>query len=110
MHNPLKLIDRVLIGVGLYVLIPFIYIARYVHPAADDYAFALKFTDHSFIQVFTDRYLHWSGRYMMHILYWFNPTRYHSLLAYRGFAILIIITLVLVIIKAAKQNLALAVS
>src|SRR5882724_958466 len=90
--------NRLLIASGIYVLIPFLYIARYNRPCADDYVYGLRFPKYSISEVVKQEYLNWSGRYFSRIIYKFNPAGYHSLSDYRLFSILLILLFVITIL------------
>lgn len=79
--------NRLLTAVGIYVLIPFLYISRYVHPSADDFMHALDWPRYGFGEIVKKICLEWSGRYFSQIIYKYNPTVYHSLPGYRLFSI-----------------------
>ena len=86
-----RMVNNVLIIAGIYVLLPFLYIARYDHPSADDYSYSITFSAQGLLHTFRESYLFWSGRYFSHVISWFNPTRYHSLGYYRLFAVCLIL-------------------
>jgi len=96
-------VNRLLIISGIYVLLPFLYITRYDHPSADDYGFAIWFSQNGFVHMFKQQYLHWGGRYMLPILYTFNPTESPSLVPYRFFAegvILLFVAAVVLMVRS----------
>lgn len=76
-------INVLLIMSGIYVLLPFIYITRYDYPSADDYGFAIFFSQHGLLHMIKQQYLGWGGRYLLPVLYRLNPTVAHSLAGYR---------------------------
>jgi hypothetical protein len=78
-----KTVNSLLIISGIYVLLPFLYITRYDYPSADDYGFAIWFSQHGLLHMIKQQYLGWGGRYLLAILYRLNPTVAHSLLGYR---------------------------
>ncbi|HXB08150.1 MAG TPA: DUF6056 family protein [Puia sp.] len=92
------MLNRILLIAGIYVLLPFLYIARFNHPCADDYAYGQEFPKHSFTDVVKQEYFKWSGRYFSRVIYKFNPTGYHSLKDYRLFSVLLILLFAAVII------------
>ncbi len=47
----------------VFTLLPFLYIAQYNHPAADDFCYARKVNHLGFLATQIDHWLTWSGRY-----------------------------------------------
>ena len=85
-----KVIFAILLLSGLYALLPFVFLARYDHPSADDYGYALQLPTHGLWHMVTDYYFNWTGRYSIAFIYWFSPVNYHSLAQYRIFPVLMI--------------------
>jgi hypothetical protein len=83
-----------LVATGIYVLLPFFLIAQYNQPSADDYSGAVRDAHQTFSAVFWDTYLHWSGRYFATLVARINPLLFHSLVAYRWYAVLLIVAFV----------------
>jgi len=98
-----KTVNGLLILSGIYVLLPFLYITRYDHPSADDYGFAIWFSQNGFIHMFKQQYFHWGGRYMLPIVYNFNPTEIHSPVPYRLFAEGVILLFVAVVVLTVRS-------
>ncbi len=76
-----------IIATGIYALLPFIIIAQYNYPSADDFAGAVRDAQHGFAFVIRDTYLHWSGRYFATAVARVNPLLYHSFAAYKWYAV-----------------------
>lgn len=88
---PNKSFYNILIISGIYVLLPFLYLARYDHPSADDYVYSVNFSKYSLWDIVRQDYFNMSGRYLSRFIYWFDPTRYHSLRDYRIASIIMIL-------------------
>ena len=83
-----------IIAAGVYALLPFVIIAQYNYPCADDFAGAVRDAQHSFLFVLRDSYMHWSGRYFAIAVARVNPLLYHSFAAYHGYAIMLLMAFV----------------
>jgi hypothetical protein len=86
-----KFILGILLLSGLYALLPFVYLARYDHPSADDYVYVVQLQARGLWQMMTHYYFHWTGRYSLAFIYWFSPVNFHSLAQYRIFPVIMII-------------------
>ncbi|WP_431213959.1 DUF6056 family protein [Puia sp. P3] len=103
-----KTIYNILIISAGYVLLPFLYIARYDHPSAEDFLYSVEFSKHGIWYVVKQDYLNWSGRYLSRIIWWLTPTRYHSLQDYRiaaGLMILLFAGSVIIMIRGLTRGL-----
>ncbi|NDK54608.1 DUF6056 family protein [Pontibacter fetidus] len=84
--------NRILIAVGLYTLLPFLILAFYSHPQADDFSFAVRDRELDYLTVFQQYYNYWTGRYFSTItLFRINPMIWGSLSVYRLSSILLLI-------------------
>jgi len=96
--NKRSLLYWLITAAGIYALLPFILIAPYNHPAADDFGGAVRDAHKSFTSVFTDTYLHWSGRYFATVIARINPLLYHSFTAYKWYAVVLLAAFVTALI------------
>lgn len=100
---PKRSIYNILIISGIYVLLPFLYLTRYNHPSADDYGYSVNFSKHSLWYIIRQDYFNMSGRYLSRIIYWFNPTRYHSIRDYRIASVFIILLFTTTVVFLARS-------
>ena len=96
--NKMKLLYWLLIAAGVYALLPFLLIAPFNQPAADDYVGAVRDAHQSFATVFTNTYMHWSGRYFATVIARINPLLYHSTTAYKWYAVILLAAFVTALI------------
>lgn len=82
-----------LIGIGLYSLLPFLLLTLYIHPTADDFSFAIRDTSLDFFTAQLVYYLNWSGRYFGTAMGRVNPLTFDSLVMYKLYAFLLLLLL-----------------
>lgn len=83
-----------LITIGLYTLLPFLLLTQYIHPAADDFSFAVRDKQLDYLTVLEQYYLNWTGRYFSTItLFRINPMIYNSVVAYKLYALVLLLLL-----------------
>lgn len=87
----------------LYAITPFLWLARYNQPAADDYYSAVRDAKTGFIPVLKDIYQHWSGRYFAVLVSRLNPLLFHSAAAYKWYAVILILLIIMAIFLLVKQ-------
>ncbi len=86
-----NIISWAMIGLGVYTLLPFLFISQYNQPSADDFYFAVRDTNNNFLTVLKSAYFGWTGRYFNTLVLRLNPLLYHSFGAYKTYSIIIII-------------------
>ena len=67
----------------LCALSPYLYISQFAHPIADDYGFAVRSMNYSFIENLTYLFFNMGGRYTTNALILLNPLAFHSLTLYK---------------------------
>jgi len=80
-----------MIAAGVYALLPYLLIAPYNQPAADDFSGAVRDVHQGLSAVFVDTYTHWSGRYFATLVARINPLLYHSYAAYKWYAVVLLV-------------------
>lgn len=94
-------ISTLLIAIGIYTLLPFLFLHFYNHPSADDFSFAVRDREMNYLSVLLEYYMNWTGRYFSTITFFrINPMIYGSLNLYKFYSLanmflLIINTLIL---------------
>ena len=101
--TPANKLYNVIILAGVYVIAPFLLISVYIQPAGDDYFSAVRDEHTAFIPVLQDSYLHWSGRYFAIAISRINPLLFHSVVAYKWYAAILIILFVKVLFILVRQ-------
>ena len=86
-----KMVYWLIIAGGIYTILPFLLIARYNQPSADDFAGAVRDGHYTFLWVLKDSYLHWSGRYFANVVARANPLLHHSFVGYKWYAVLLLV-------------------
>jgi len=94
---------NILLLAGLYVVAPFLWLAKYNQPAADDYYSAVRDAHTGFIPALKDIYLHWSGRYFAVLISRINPLLFHSAAAYKWYAVVLIVLFITALLLLIKQ-------
>lgn len=89
--NPLATKYIFLILALIISLFPFIYLAQYNHPAADDFCYSSKSTYLGFMVTQIDHWLTWSGRYTATALLSFFTVDLNDLSWYRIFPVFLFI-------------------
>ena len=80
----------ILLGIGIYTLLPFLLLTIYNHPAADDFSFAVRDRTLDYFTVMQQYYFNWTGRYFSTItLFRINPMIFDALGIYKLFAALL---------------------
>ncbi|MHC2992461.1 hypothetical protein OB13_13020, partial [Pontibacter sp. HJ8] len=79
-----------LIGIGLYSLLPFLLLTLYIHPTADDFSFAIRDTSLDFLTAQLVYYLNWSGRYFGTAIVRLSPLTFDSMVVYKLYAFLLL--------------------
>ncbi len=98
-----KLLCWLLIGAGLYTLFPFLYLARYNQPAADDFILAVRDRTTDFGPVFKDIYFNWSGRYAASLIARLNPMISGSYYYYKLYPVIIIVSFTIAVILLLRE-------
>ena len=94
---------NILLLAGLYVIAPFLWLANYNQPAADDYYSAVRDANTGFIPALKDIYLHWSGRYFAVLVSRVNPLLFHSATAYKCYAVILVLLFIAALLLLVKQ-------
>ena len=63
----------IIIGAGIYTIVPFLLLAQFNQPSADDFSLALRDRKNDVTAVLKDVYTNWSGRYMAPVFSRLNP-------------------------------------
>lgn len=74
------------------LLLPFLGIAFYCHPSADDFAYAWSSKEIGVVASCQRDYLNWNGRYFSNVLVFLNPISFNSFYVYQLIPVLLIIT------------------
>lgn len=82
------------IAIGLFTLIPYIWISQFAHPSADDFSYAVTALKLGILESQIDWYVNWSGRYTATALISFGPVYVKSLFFYKLMPIIWIFILV----------------
>lgn len=64
---------KMLTGISLLAIIPFLILCTFVYPVNDDFTFGLRHIQKNVFQVSSDIYLYWSGRYFATLISALNP-------------------------------------
>ncbi|WP_162427500.1 DUF6056 family protein [Pontibacter pudoricolor] len=81
-----------LIGAGIYTLLPFLALSFFNHPSADDFSFAVRDRELDYLTVMQHYYNTWTGRYFSTItLFRINPMISGSILLYRLYSLLLLL-------------------
>lgn len=64
---------KMLTGISLLAIIPFLILCTFVYPVNDDFTFGLRHIQKNVFQVSSDIYLYWSGRYFATFISALNP-------------------------------------
>jgi len=76
------------------IILPFLFVAFFNYPSADDFVFAYKVKSMGFFQAQYDWYVHWTGRFFSTFILSLHPLVFNSNLLYKLYAItLILLTL-----------------
>jgi hypothetical protein len=83
---------KVVFAIALLLSIaPFLVVAFFCHPAADDYCHAAKTLELGFVGVQRYWYSSWNGKYFSMMLFSLHPLVYGSIGAYKAVAIIVIL-------------------
>ncbi len=74
----------------LLLFLPYLYVSRYCHPAADDFVYSSMGKYNSAFSVVVQQYFSWSGRYTSNFLQFVNPIVFDSFAFYKVMPLLII--------------------
>lgn len=74
----------------LAAVFPFLWIAFYCHPAADDYAYAWSSKEFGIMASCKRDYFNWNGRYFSNVLMFCNPIAFNSFKGYQLVPVLLI--------------------
>jgi len=74
----------------LTVMVPYVWLAAYIHPGADDFTYALTTQRDGYWRAFRDQYLMWNGRYTSNLFELAGPMVWRSLVWYRIVAVVVI--------------------
>jgi len=75
----------------LALLVPYIYLSFFIHPAADDYNYAVLNINNEWFSEYINQYYTWNGRYSSNCLVLLNPIAFKSLSVYRIIPLLLIL-------------------
>lgn len=64
---------KILTGISLLAIIPFLILCTFAYPVNDDFTFGLRHIQKNVFQVSSDIYLYWSGRYFATFISALNP-------------------------------------
>ncbi|QHL89264.1 hypothetical protein GU926_18225 [Nibribacter ruber] len=78
-----KWAHRTILLLAFLALAALLCLTQFIHPAADDYGYALRDSQQSFWAIQKETYLHWSGRYFGTAILQLNPLQYGSFTGYR---------------------------
>ena len=67
----------IIIAAGIYTIVPFLLLAQFNQPSADDFALALRDSKNDISTVLKDVYTNWSGRYLAPVFSRLNPLIHH---------------------------------
>ncbi|MBC5773802.1 hypothetical protein H8S95_06985 [Pontibacter sp. KCTC 32443] len=83
----------ILIAAGIYTLLPYLILSFYSHPQADDFSFAVRDQEFSYLTVLQDYYTNWTGRYFSTItLFRINPMISGSLVLYKIYPLVLLLS------------------
>ncbi len=85
------------------IILPFLWVSVYIHPSADDFAYAWSSRDVGFWQSFVRDYFNWNGRYFSNLLVFLNPIAFNSFALYKCIPIVLLITTVFAIYFLLQQ-------
>lgn len=75
----------------LAAVFPFLWVAFYCHPSADDYAYAWSSKEFGIIASCKRDYFNWNGRYFSNVLMFCNPIAFNSFKGYQYIPLLLIL-------------------
>jgi len=96
-------VQTILILVGIYSIIPFLLIAQYNYPSADDYGIAVKYSEYPLNYIFKDTYLKWSGRYFAILISALDPLNNKDYDLYKVVPVILIIAFVITLFFALTE-------
>jgi len=70
---------------------PYLWLARFAHPGADDFTYAMTTQRDGYWQAVRDQYRLWNGRYTSNLFELGGPLVWRSLLGYRIAAVLVVV-------------------
>ncbi len=73
------------------IILPFLFVAFFNYPSADDFVFAYKVKSMGFFQAQYDWYVHWTGRFFSTFILSLHPLVFNSNLLYKLYAIILIL-------------------
>lgn len=73
------------------IILPFLFVAFFNYPSADDFVFAYKVKSMGFFQAQYDWYVHWTGRFFSTFMLSLHPLVFNSNLLYKLYAITLIL-------------------
>lgn len=85
----------IIIFVSLYSILPFLILSFYNHPSVDDFEYAVRDNQNSFLATQTETYYNWSGRYFATAISRINPIRFESLTGYKVCSFLLLAAFIL---------------
>jgi hypothetical protein len=95
-------LNYILIGAGVYTIAPFLFLAKYNQPSADDYTLAIRDSTHPLLTVVNDVYANWSGRYLAPVFSRLNPLLFDPSW-YNIYPVILIATFVLALVILLKE-------
>jgi len=73
------------------LLVPYIYLSFFIHPAADDYNYAVLTINNNWFSEYFNQYFTWNGKYSSNCLVLLNPIAFKSISIYRIIPLLLIL-------------------
>lgn len=92
----------IIIGTGIYTIVPFLLLAQFNQPSADDFSLALRDSNNDVTTVLKDVYTNWSGRYLASIFSRLNPL-IHNPSWYKIYPLFLILGFILAAIVALRE-------
>lgn len=92
----------VLIGAAVYTVLPFLLLAQFNQPSADDYTLAVRDMNNSLPVVLKDVYANWSGRFLAPVFSRLNPLLY-DVSWYRIYPLVLIIGFIISIVIVFRE-------
>ncbi|HET8963661.1 MAG TPA: DUF6056 family protein, partial [Chitinophagales bacterium] len=83
------------VGAGVLLLIPYLYISIYANPVADDLTYSADGKNSNLLTLLIRDYYGWNGRYASNIFVFNNPMVYNSLIVYKLMPVLIIVLMLI---------------
>ena len=82
--------EKILFAILLLILFPYLYLAFFTHPVADDFSFTVTRNHLGLIESLKYEYFHWSGRYCADLMQLVNPIVSNNFFLYKIFSVALI--------------------